>query len=362
MLDTPGMGGFELTKKGGKMRKNANERIKVDSTGFEELHPNERSKEQSIIHELRKEYLLTGKEINLAHEYIYPIMKNLVPQMVTDFYVWLEARLEFEKFFAGDKSLIARVKKEQERYWIEMLSLDLDDQFFKKRVNLAKTHARIKLPLDSYFVGMAFFTNWVITKVTAVLKGEGMKNAQEMLKKNKRDSILSGLNGFIKIVQIDESVVVNEYVANTNQAMNTLISRQASTIIKLATPISLLSEGILLVTMIGVLDSKRAQDILETTLTKIVELKAKVTILDIAGVDTVDTTVANYLIKITQAIKLLGCSCILSGISPDIAQSIVQLGVDLKDLTTKAVLQDAVTSAYEIISNTGLLKKSGKNG
>ena len=222
----------------------------------------------------------------------------------------------------------------------------MDDTFLNNRVKLAETHARINLPLDSYFAALAFFMNWIIALC--------MDSVLDTVKASvsKKEEMTNAIASLVKKLQIDQAIVVDNYVKSTNAQLNELIQRQASTITKLATPIALVANNILLVSIIGIIDSKRSQDIMETTLTKIVETTSQVTILDIAGVDLVDTAIANHLIKMTQAIKLMGCTCILSGVSPGIAQTMVQLGIDLSGLSTKAVLKDAIEEAYKL-TNSG---------
>lgn len=100
-------------------------------------------------------------------------------------------------------------------------------------------------------------------------------------------------------------------------------------------------DGVLVLPMIGTLDSSRIQVVMETLLQRIVESAADFAILDITGVPTVDTLTAQYLIKTVTAARLMGAECIISGIRPQIAQTIVHLGVDLGDIVTKATLADA---------------------
>lgn len=120
---------------------------------------------------------------------------------------------------------------------------------------------------------------------------------------------------------------------------------------EIPTPVSILWQNILLLPLFGTIDSRRAQEIMETMLEKIVETEAKTIILDILGVAMVDTAVANHLIKITKATRLMGCECVVSGISPVVAQTLIQLGVDLSEVVTKASLKDALEMAFE---NVGL--------
>ena len=114
------------------------------------------------------------------------------------------------------------------------------------------------------------------------------------------------------------------------------------------TPVNVIWEGILLIPISGTIDSKRAQEIMETILNKIIETKSKSIIMDVLGVVTVDSAVANHLIKITKATKLLGTRCIVSGIVPEIAQIIVALGVDLGEVDTRADIADALELAFEV--------------
>jgi len=118
---------------------------------------------------------------------------------------------------------------------------------------------------------------------------------------------------------------------------------------KISTPISMVWEGILLLPIIGIVDSKRAQEIMELALERISQTEARVLILDIRGVPTVDTAVANHLIKITKAAKLMGCQCVISGIAPMVAQSIVNLGIEMGDIAPCSSLREAIAYAFESI-------------
>jgi len=124
-----------------------------------------------------------------------------------------------------------------------------------------------------------------------------------------------------------------------------IILRQQEEMLELSTPVVKLWDGVLGLPMIGTLDSARTQVVMESLLLKIVEAEADVAIIDITGVPTVDTLVAQHLIKTVTAARLMGAECIISGIRPQIAQTIVHLGVDLGDITTKANLADAFAVA-----------------
>jgi rsbT co-antagonist protein RsbR len=131
-----------------------------------------------------------------------------------------------------------------------------------------------------------------------------------------------------------------------------IIIRQQQELLELSTPVVRLWEGILAVPLIGTLDSARTQVIMESLLTQIMETGAPITIIDITGVPAVDTLVAQHLLKTVAAARLMGADCIISGIRPQIAQTIVHLGVDLADVITKATLADAFALALQRVGLT----------
>ena len=131
-----------------------------------------------------------------------------------------------------------------------------------------------------------------------------------------------------------------------------VISRQNQDLLELSTPVVKLWDGVLALPLIGTLDSARTQVVMESLLQKIVETSADVAIIDITGVPTVDTLVAQHLLKTVTAARLMGAECIISGIRPQIAQTIVHLGVNLGDVITKASLAEAFKIA---IAKAGLV-------
>ncbi len=126
-----------------------------------------------------------------------------------------------------------------------------------------------------------------------------------------------------------------------------VINRQQEELLELSTPVVKLWEGVLALPMIGTLDSARTQVVMESLLQRIVETGSEIAIIDITGVPTVDTLVAQHLLKTITAIRLMGADCIISGVRPQIAQTIVHLGVDLQGVTTKATLADALLLAFK---------------
>lgn len=151
------------------------------------------------------------------------------------------------------------------------------------------------------------------------------------------------------------SVLVDRLALLTSEAFQVtreqLITRQQQDMLELSTPVVKLWEGILALPIIGTLDSERTQVVMESLLGAVVQTNSRIAIIDITGVPTVDTLVAQHLLKTITAARLMGAECIISGVRPQIAQTIVHLGIDLSQVITKAKLSDAFALA---------LRKSGR--
>ncbi|MBB3257414.1 rsbT co-antagonist protein RsbR [Paraburkholderia bannensis] len=149
---------------------------------------------------------------------------------------------------------------------------------------------------------------------------------------------------------IDELGLYTTEVFQKNR--EAIIARQQEELLELSTPVVQLWEGILALPLIGTLDSSRTQVVMESLLQKIVDTGAGLAIIDITGVPTVDTLVAQHLLKTVAAARLMGADCIISGIRPQIAQTIVHLGVDLTNVITKSTLADAFVIALQRTGST----------
>jgi rsbT co-antagonist protein RsbR len=146
---------------------------------------------------------------------------------------------------------------------------------------------------------------------------------------------------------------------NFQRAREQVIARQQEEMLELSTPVITLWRGILALPLIGTLDSARTQVVMENLLQRIVDTGAPIAIIDITGVPTVDTLTAQHLLKTVAAARLMGADCIISGIRPQIAQTIVHLGVELGDIVTKASLADAFAVA---LKRSGLAVQQARDG
>ena len=189
-------------------------------------------------------------------------------------------------------------------------------------------HARIGLPLNTYFAGMNMF----MELFNEIVGKSELEVAEQVLM----------TESIAKLLHLDTAIVVDTY----NALVEKTLTAQSRSLMEMSTPVTEIWAGILLLPIVGIIDSQRARDIMNGTLKKIAETQARVFILDISGVGVVDTAVANHLIKITKATALMGCVCTISGVSPAIAQTIVDLGIDVGRVKTTATMQDALAHAF----------------
>jgi rsbT co-antagonist protein RsbR len=163
-----------------------------------------------------------------------------------------------------------------------------------------------------------------------------------------KDKIQPAIRAFTKLLMLD-TYVTSDQIA---QFAKKRVVESGKAMLAMSTPVTAIWEGVLLLPLVGVVDSQRTQDIMEKTLSRIAESRARVFVMDISGVVTVDTAVANNFIRITQATRLMGCDCIISGISPNVARTLVELGANVGEVRTTATLRDALQLALATIEPT----------
>lgn len=261
------------------------------------------------------------------------IMLPRIKELVDTWYTWLETQAEYEQFFSEPETL-ERVKKLQHDYWSYFFSGEIDEAYLRQRKRVGETHARIGLPLTTYFASM---NTWM--EIYGDVLGERASSSDET---SAEDGHIENSHSLAKLLHLDTAVVVETY----SHMVNEQILSQTKSLMEMSTPVTQIWSGILLLPLVGIIDSKRAQDIMNATLGKISQLQARVFILDISGVAVVDTAVANHLIKITKATRLMGCESIISGVSPAIAQTVVELGIDVGTVKTTATMKDALSDAF----------------
>jgi rsbT co-antagonist protein RsbR len=168
-------------------------------------------------------------------------------------------------------------------------------------------------------------------------------------------SVETGIN--LLISDLGEEVRQSQKRADELQDKLDLIEKQRQAIEELSTPIIKIWDQVLVLPLIGTLDTRRSQKLTESLLTEISSTQSRVAILDITGVPTVDSAVANHILKTIASVKLLGAECVVTGIRPEVAQTIVHLGVDLTEVETLSNLSEGLKWAFNRLN---LLISEGK--
>lgn len=262
---------------------------------------------------------------------VAPLLKKELPDHIESFYTWMRKHNEYQVYFASNPKRLERVKSLQVDHWNSFFEAQIDEKWFAERKHVGAVHAHIDLPNDIYFAGMSMSGKSLVDRLRR--SKASIKDADETA-----DSVT-------KLIFLDAYVVIEEITRIQREK----ISSGTKALMEMSTPVTPIWEGILLLPLLGVLDSARTQDIMDKTLNKISETRAKVFVMDISGVGSMDTAVANQLIKITKATQLMGCETIVSGLSPSIARTLVELGVNVGEVRTTATLRDSFELALRAI-------------
>ena len=279
------------------------------------------------VSELRRHYGLDDRamsRVTALGSAIRPQMKRFIDA----FYDWMATQPEYEQFFY-DPNTVERVKRLQLVYWEEFFAGTVDARYVQRRHVVGETHARIGLPLSAYLPGMHVCMSLMLDELRSTAKDDAEYAAQ--------------CRAAASLLHLDTAVVVQTYTRLVNES----ISAQGRALLEMSTPVTQVWEGILMLPLVGLIDSVRARDVMGTMLQRIHETRARVFIMDIGGVAVVDTAVANHLIKITKATRLMGCECVISGVSPAIAETMVELGIDVGTVRTTGTLMDAIADAFK---------------
>lgn len=284
------------------------------------------------VDELRAHYNLTEDTLTLVRM-LGDSIKPRRGAFIDGFYDWLATQPEFDEYF-GDVATLDRVKSLQNKYWDEFFAGKVDAHYIGRRRIVGETHARIGLPLEAYLPAM---------HVSLALMLDELKRVSDS-----PEQFGDQCRAASALLHLDTAVVAQTYTRLVNES----IAAQGRALLEMSTPVTQVWEGILMLPLVGIIDSIRARDVMGTMLQRIHETRARVFIMDIGGVAVVDTAVANHLIKITKATRLMGCECVISGVSPAIAETIVELGIDVGTVRTTGTLMDAISDAFQ---RTGLV-------
>ena len=292
---------------------------------------------QSDIREMSSAALLKMHELteqDLVH--VRTLGAVIIPKIeryAELFYAWVVDVPEYQIVFSSPE-IMAHARAEQINYWKKFFLAQYGDEYIEARRHIGRTHARIGLSLPSYMAGM----NYSHAVLTRTLYADELPV----------QDYIAALECVTKLMHLDITIVSDTYTRMVNEQ----IAQQSKALLQMSTPVTQIWEDILMLPMVGIIDSRRAQDVMTTVLSRIFETRAKVFIMDISGVAVVDSAVANHLIKITKSTGLMGCTSLVSGISPAIAQTMVNLGFDVSEISTSATLRDALEQAFKLIGRS----------
>lgn len=254
---------------------------------------------------------------------------ELTPHFLEEMQTWLTSDRAFKVLYENENS-IHQFQENQRKYWKEFFTAIIDKKYLDSRINMGNYYAHVNLSLSAYCALISYRLSWWVKAAHDSKRSAAEKiNLAEAIK---------------RLILLDTGATCAAYSETTNR----LIESQSNTLLQLSTPTIQLWEGVLLLPIIGVLDSVRAQNMMDELLKRTVATSSPVSIIDIVAVPNVDSSVANHLIKIVKATKLLGSTCILSGISPEVAQTLVEVGVDLREVVTTSTLRHALKLGLEI--------------
>jgi rsbT co-antagonist protein RsbR len=257
--------------------------------------------------------------------------ERYVDSVIDNFYNHLLSFEETRTFFR-DPEVLRRVKNAQRDYFLRLTQGAYDLAYAENRLNVGATHERIGLPIKAY-LGMY---NFYLRAVSSSLRETFRDRPQETW---------SAFNSLMKLTFLDIGLAIDTYIYSRERT----IRRQQEAIQELPTPVLPFREGMLLVPIIGLIDTQRARLLTEQLLAAVRDNRAKVVVMDITGVQAVDSKVANHMVQTVEAARLMGATVIVAGVSPEVAQTMVTLGIDLARMTTVGDLQSGIERGEELL-------------
>lgn len=245
------------------------------------------------------------------------------------FYKWLQESEDFSPYL--NDQFMSKIQELHWKHWSNFFQGKIDEEYIKQRKESGELYASIGLPLELYYSSITAFSHFFEFAFTRA-----------------EVATFEYVTSFNRLVNMDTAIAMDTYTNSINQTM----MEQNRALADLSTPVTQLWNGILLLPLVGVVDSKRAQDTMSTILNKIGEYQSKAFILDISGISVVDTAVANYLIKMARSTRLMGCRCIISGVGGSVAQTIVELGINTSEIETTGAMQDALDKALRLTGSS----------
>jgi len=314
-------------------------------THQEHLAPSDMMEQMEITNqeiERRKEFLEFGAEDVRLLESVNQLAEQYAGDVIEGFYAHL-LRFDEAREFLRDPDTLDYVKRRQREYFLDLTSGKYDARYIAERLAIGVTHERIGLPINLYLGMYSFYLRAVADRFFAAFQDQP-DHAKEIL------------SALMKLTFLDMGLAIETYI-NQRELM---IREQQEAIRELSTPVLQVRERLLILPIIGAIDAQRATQLTEQLLRAVRTNRAKAIVVDITGVPVVDTQVANHLVQTVEACRLMGATAIVTGISPEIARTLVKLGLDLSKIDTRGDLQEGIDEII-VIATDGIRPQFREN-
>lgn len=292
--------------------------------------------------ERRKAFLEFREEDARTLRGLREVARKYADPVIEEFYKHILSFEETKSFFT-DPKLLERVKRLQKDYFLRLTEGEYDADYVANRLRIGEAHERVNLAPKWYLGMYAFYLRIVAKRLAGAFEGEPEKAFSTFL-------------SLLKLVFLDIGLAVDTYI----DARESALRNQQEAIRELSTPVLQIREHMLLLPIIGVIDTHRARLITDNLLRSIRETRAKVVVMDVTGVATIDSKVANHLIQTVTAAGLMGASVIVTGVSSDVAQALVALGIDLTKFNTVGDLQGGIEEAERLLGFEVVRRRNGQ--
>jgi rsbT co-antagonist protein RsbR len=264
--------------------------------------------------------------------------------VIDEFYRHLLSFDETKAFFR-DPKVLERVKRLQKEYFLRLTEGDYGQDYVANRLRIGAVHERVGLEPKWYLGMYSFYLRAVANRLLDAFASEPRK-------------AFSAFLSLMKLVFMDIGIAVDTYI----YAREATMRKQQDAIRELSTPVLQIRERLLLLPIIGVIDTHRARLITDSLLRSIRASRAKVVVMDVTGVATIDSKVANHLLQTVTAAGLMGATVIVTGLSSDVAQALVALGIDLREINTVGDLQGGIEEAERLLGYRVVPLTQGASG
>jgi rsbT co-antagonist protein RsbR len=279
----------------------------------------------------RKEFLEFRREDVEALTSLKEAAQRYADPVIDDLYKHFLSFDETKSFFR-DPKVLERVKRLQKEYFLRLTDGDYGSEYVANRLRIGTVHEHINLAPKWYLGAYNFYLRAVASRLEETFAKEPKKALGTFL-------------SLMKLVFMDIGLAVDTYI----HARESTMRKQQEAIRELSTPVLQIRDRLLLLPIVGVIDSARARLITEGLLRAVRVNRAKIVVMDVTGVATIDSKVANHLLQTVTAARLMGARVIVTGLSSEVAQSLAELGIDLSRLNTMGDLQGGIEEGERLL-------------